>query len=62
MTTIYIVRKHPVITSAYRFRGTLKAFTIHSTHATRAEAAAVAKKLNVKAQSYEYHIGKVVLK
>ena len=40
----------------------MKAFEIYSTHATRKEAAAVAKQKNLKAEKYDYMVGKVVLK
>lgn len=62
MTVIYIVRKHPTVHFGWHRGGTLKAFEIYSTHATRKEAAAVAKQKNLKAEKYDYMVGKVVLK
>ena len=60
--TIYIVRKHPLMHWGYHRGGTLKAFEIYSTHATRKEAAAVAKQKNLKSQKFDYMVGKVELK
>jgi hypothetical protein len=60
MKHIYIVRKHPII-FGYR-GGVLKAFTIHTTHATRAEAKSVADEVNKKSEKYRYMVGKVELK
>lgn len=59
---IWIVRKHPTVHYGWHRGGTLKAFEIHSTHATRKEAAAIAKQKNLKAEKYDYMVGKVVLK
>ena len=55
---IFIVRKHKKF-----IRGTVyKAFTIHSTHATRTEAKKEADKKNEKTKDYLYLVGKVQLK
>jgi hypothetical protein len=59
---IWIVRKHPVVHYGYHRGGVLKAFEIHSVHATRKEAAAVAKLKEKKAQKFTYMVGKVQLK
>lgn len=59
---IYIVRKHPIIRRGYFGSGTMKAFEIFSTHATRKEAAEIVKQKNAKAQDFEYMVGKVELK
>ena len=61
-TVIYIVRKHQVVHYGYHRGGVLKAFEIYSTHATRKEAALVAKEKDKKAEKYTYMVGKVVLK
>jgi hypothetical protein len=59
---IWIVRKHPVVHYGYHRGGVLKAFEIFSTHATRAEAAFVAKQKDKKSQKFTYMVGKVQLK
>lgn len=59
---IWIVKKHPIVHYGYRGSATLKAFEIHSTHATRKEAASIIKLKNMKSQKFEYMIGKVELK
>ncbi len=59
---IWIVRKHPTVHYGWHRGGTLKAFEIYSTHATRKEAAVVAKQKNAKSQKFDYMVGKVELK
>ena len=59
---IWIVRKHPIVHYGYCRGGTLKAFEIYSTHATRKEAALIAKQKNAKSQKFDYMVGKVELK
>ena len=61
-SVIYIVRKHKIVHYGYHRGGTLKAFEIYSTHATRKEAAEIAKQKNAKAKDYDYMVGKVELK
>ena len=61
-SVIYIVRKHRIVNYGWHRGGTLKAFEIYSTHATKKEAAEVAKRKNVKAKDYDYMVGKVELK
>ena len=59
---IWIVRKHPRISYGCRGTATMKAFEIFSTHATRSEAAFVAKQKDKKSQRFTYMVGKVELK
>ena len=59
--TIWIVKRHPP--HPYSARGHLKAFTIFSTHATKAEAQeVVTKKMQNKNTNYLYTVGRVQLK
>ncbi len=59
--TIWIVRRHPRM--PYGTGGYLAAFTIFSTHATKAEAQeVVTKKMRNKNTNYLYTAGKVQLK
>ena len=61
-SVIWIVRKHLVVHYGWHRCGVLKAFEIYSTHATRKEAAIVAKEKNKKTQKFTYLVGKVELK
>lgn len=59
--TIWIVRRHPP--APYGYRGHLEAFTIFSTHATKAEAQRVVlKKMSSRITDYCYTVGRVQLK
>jgi hypothetical protein len=63
--TIWIVRKHPPYPLGISY-GNLEAFTIFSTHSTRAEAEAVASSKGARAKKqnsrYLYTVGRVTLK